>query len=191
MPLAAALLILLLFSSCENSTDTTADAPPEPAGITYKIPKGSHATQSPVKFINSSLIRFEAVFNTTAIYTLANSANQADINKLYGVSDCGTEHHTNSARFGWRWYNGQLEIHAYTYQNKKRNTAYIGAVALGKPSLFEIRIEDNRYTFHLNEKQVVMERNCTGTGGGYQLYPYFGGDEVAPHDITIGIKELH
>jgi hypothetical protein len=125
------------------------------------------------------------------MYTLANSANQADINKLYGVSDCGTEHHTNSARFGWRWLNGQLEIHAYTYQNKKRNTAYIGTVALGKPSIFEIKIEDNRYTFSLNDKKVVMERNCTGTGEGYQLYPYFGGDEVAPHDITISIKELH
>jgi hypothetical protein len=24
---------------------------------------------------------------------------------------------------------------------------------------------------------------------GYRLYPYFGGDETAPHDITISIRD--
>jgi hypothetical protein len=30
----------------------------------------------------------------------------------------------------------------------------------------------------------------TPKGQGYQLYPYFGGDETAPHDINIWIKNL-
>jgi hypothetical protein len=36
-----------------------------------------------------------------------------------------------------------------------------------------------------------MDRGCSGGSlASYQLYPYFGGDETAPHDITILIDEL-
>jgi hypothetical protein len=30
----------------------------------------------------------------------------------------------------------------------------------------------------------------TPKGKGYRLYPYFGGDETAPHDISIWVKDL-
>jgi len=36
-----------------------------------------------------------------------------------------------------------------------------------------------------------MPRESTTTmAEGYQLYPYFGGDETAPHDIFIWIEKL-
>ncbi|MDX5422996.1 MAG: hypothetical protein LPK14_12135, partial [Hymenobacteraceae bacterium] len=117
-------------------------------------------------------------------------ANQADINKLYGLSDCSTDHHTNSARFGWRWYENRLEIHAYTYLNTVRRSALIGTVALGAPATYELQLKDGEYLFILNGKRLALPRACTGKGEGYQLYPYFGGDETAPHDISIVIKEL-
>ena len=189
--LAFALAASFILFSCETSTVTNTDSLPEPeATISYIIKKGEQSTQSTVKFRDTSKIRFEAVFDNSAIYTSTLPANQADINKLYGASDCGTNHHANSARFGWRWYNGRLEIHAYTYLNGKRNTAYITSVKLGEPSAYELALEDNQYRFIVNGESIVLPRACTGITEGYQLYPYFGGDELAPHDITIRIKEL-
>jgi hypothetical protein len=42
----------------------------------------------------------------------------------------------------------------------------------------------------VNGKTLFLPRHCSGTYRRYRLYPYFGGDEVAPHDITIKITEL-
>ncbi|WP_299821900.1 hypothetical protein [uncultured Pontibacter sp.] len=156
----------------------------------FQIKKGQHSSNSPHKSINTQLIRFEATFDSSAIYTSVKPENQADINKLYGVSDCGSHHHTNSARFGWRWYNGKLEILAYTYVNKKRDFKLIRSVEIGQTYKYELRLEDKQYVFLVDGVKTVMPRNCSGAGNGYQLYPYFGGDEVAPHDIKIAVKDL-
>ncbi|MBD1396268.1 hypothetical protein H9Q13_03740 [Pontibacter sp. JH31] len=190
-PLAFVLACSFFLLSCESSTVSHTDLPPEPdTSVRYIIKKGEQSTQSTFKMIATSKIRFEAVFDQSAIYTSTLPANQADINKLYGASDCGTAHHTNSARFGWRWYNGRLEIHGYTYFNSKRNTAYITSVKLGEPSTYELTFEDNQYRFAVNGESIVLPRSCAGITEGYQLYPYFGGNELAPHNITISIKEL-
>ncbi|RDC63253.1 hypothetical protein AHMF7616_01854 [Adhaeribacter pallidiroseus] len=37
---------------------------------------------------------------------------------------------------------------------------------------------------------MEMSRGCSGTSDKYKLFPYFGGDETAPHNIKIEIKEL-
>ena len=135
-------------------------------------------------------LKFRALFDSSAVYKTIKAENQGDINKLYGVSDCGSFHHTNSARFGWRWYNNQLEIWAYTYINGERKSSFVDTVALDKFYTYQIRFSDNKYIFILNEKEVEMPRACSGTTKGYKLFPYFGGDESAPHDISIWIEEL-
>lgn len=188
---AASIMFVALSCEVETTTTTKTDTPvPEPASATYTIKKGGHTTQSPLKFVETSAIRFEATFDSTAIYTTLLPGNQADINKLYGLSDCETDHHTNSARFGWRWYNGRLEIHAYTYSNKKRNTAYITSVQPGQTNRYELMLGVKAYTFQVNDTKVTLPRHCSTAGSHYQLYPYFGGDETAPHDITIQIRDL-
>lgn len=182
---------LCLFSliGCQESDEATITPAPEP--ITYLIRSGAHyATSNPLKKTTTDRLKLEVTFDSSAIYTTTDPANQGDINKLYGMADCGTLHQTNSARFGWRWYNNQLEIHAYTYLNTKRQSTYIGTVELGKASICELEFGDKMYTFWLDGKQVTLPRACSGAGEGYQLYPYFGGDEVAPHDIRIIIREL-
>lgn len=183
--------LLLLCVSCEVETVEVQPSPPEPSAIPYIIPQGQHSTQSPFKFVESSVLRFEATFDQSAVYTTVEPSNQADINKLYGMSDCGSDHHSNSARFGWRWYENKLEIHAYTYHNKRRTTAFISSVQVGQTNRYELEIGERDYIFKVNDVKVSMPRFCAGaTNLGYQLYPYFGGDEKAPHDITIRIKEL-
>ncbi|MFD2515675.1 hypothetical protein ACFSRY_17515 [Pontibacter locisalis] len=183
-------VFLISLSSCEviNAVDDLVVS--QQNKETYIISKGKHDSNNGFKKLSTSLIRFEATFDSSAVYTTVDPANQADINKLYGLSDCSTQHHTNSARFGWRWYNSRLEIHAYTYFNKQRSSELITTVELNKPYLYQLRLEDNEYVFILNDVKVSKPRNCSGPGEGYQLYPYFGGDEVAPHNIKIYLKEL-
>lgn len=190
---ASAFLLCFALPSCELVTDVLPKQEDMASGEArvFTIKEGSHYAD-----INSyhkravDHLRFSVVFDSTAVYTTTDPVNQGDINKLYGLADCGSEHHTNSARFGWRWYNGKLEVHAYTYINMKRQSAYIGAVTLGEEAICEVRMENRKYIFSMNGKSVTMPRACKGTGEGYLLYPYFGGNEAAPHDVTIIIQEL-
>ncbi|WP_241738888.1 hypothetical protein [Pontibacter beigongshangensis] len=185
-------LSLLLLSSCEvvsNLTDVSVKAPSQPQE-TYTIRKNEHNSANKIRKLATSTLRFEAVFDSSAVYETVDPANQADINKLYGLSDCGSLHQQNSARFGWRWYNNRLEIHAYTYNNSTRKSVFIAAVELGKPFVYELALKDGSYVFTVDEKQVSVPRACSGLMDSYQLYPYFGGDEAAPHEIKIRIKEL-
>lgn len=188
-------LLAVLSCFCLASCHTTGSVAPaadeiSPSTVLYTIKKGEHDSGSPIILTSVARIRFDATFDTSAIYRTQNEANQGDINKLYGVADCRTDHHTNSARFGWRWYNDQLEIHAYTYQNKVRQSKLVGVVELNKTYTYDLKLEEHKYVFSLNGTTVTLPRHCSGPAEGYQLYPYFGGDEVAPHDITIAIRDI-
>jgi len=67
----------------------------------------------------------------------------------------------------------------------------IGIVKIGSENICSIKVDSNKYIFSLNKKEVIMPRESTTTvGEGYKLFPYFGGDELAPHDISIWIEEL-
>ena len=183
-------LSITVLVSCQGTIISPVPVLPEAQTIVYKINKGKHSIDAPFVYRTISVLKFEATFDASAIYQTRNLDNQADINKLYGLSDCRTDHHSNSARFGWRWYSNQLEIHAYTYLNKVRQSRLVGVVELNKAYRYQIQLLDNKYVFTLNDKVIELPRHCTGNGEGYQLYPYFGGDETAPHDIKIAIKEL-
>jgi hypothetical protein len=190
---STAILSLALFmSSCNLLPEPTETSiTPEPETVTYVISKGEQSSSgSSFKKVNTQKVKFEVTFDNSAIYSTTDPANQSDINKLYGLSDCGNHHHTNSARFGWRWYNNQLEIHAYSYIAASRHTEYITSIPLNKPAICELTLSNGKYIFNVNGKQVTLPRGCGGKMDAYKLYPYFGGDEVAPHDIKISIKEL-
>lgn len=158
--------------------------------VTYIIRKGQHSSTSTFKSLRTNSVMFEAIFDNSAIYTSIDPNNQLDINKLYGMADCGSTHHTNSARFGWRWYDQSLQILAYVYANGVRYSKLMTTVDLNKAYKYELLLSGNQYIFTVNGVTVSMPRGCSSTGTGYQLYPYFGGDEVAPHDITIKIRDL-
>lgn len=157
----------------------------------YLIRKGNHyAEGNDHRPLQVSKLQFTALFDSSCIYTTIKESNAGDINKLYGFSDCNTKHHENSARFGWRWNGSALEIHAYCYVNKIRQSKLLGTVPIGQPIPMSITIDGANYVFEMNGITEKMQRNCSGpVAEGYQLYPYFGGDETAPHDVRIFIKE--
>ncbi len=68
---------------------------------------------------------------------------------------------------------------------------YITSVGINETHKYSILIEPDSYIFTVDSEVVSMNRtNKYEKGMNYILYPYFGGDEKAPHDIKILIKEL-
>ena len=135
-------------------------------------------------------MHFTAKFDSTDIYQNVNPQNQYDYNKLYGFSDNNSDHQKFSARFGWRWCHNQIELSAYTYNDGIRTIQDLGGIDMSKEHNCAILVNGSEYDFVLDGDTTVMTRTSkTRKGSGYKLLPYFGGDEVAPHTMTIKIKE--
>jgi len=136
-------------------------------------------------------LKFKVIFDSSCVYTNVDPVNQADINKLYGFADSNVFHQINSARFGWNWMNGVMHIHAYCYVSTVRMYKELGTVPLNREVDCAIDVLPGRYIFTLNGKRDTMLRSSQDTVAvGYKLYPYFGGDETAPHDVRIKIREM-
>ena len=87
--------ILILFSAC-NKYDADGFR-------IYTIKKNRHRSVIKVNRTKKQSFDIQVQFDESAQYTSQNPDNQLDVNKLWGVSDCGTTHSKNSIRFGWRW----------------------------------------------------------------------------------------
>lgn len=159
----------------------------------YTIQKGSHyCDQSKVELTDKASVNAVVTFDNSAIYTSVDPGNQADVNKLIGFSDCGSDHQENSARLGWSWNGQDLVIYAYAYNNKQRITKTLGTVPLNKPFNCSVKAEKGQYYFKLNNTVDSIPRHCSDySGTHYKLYPYFGGDEVAPHTISLKVEEIN
>lgn len=192
-------LALLSLASCTKTIETFTGkgtghdmTPAAPQFMKYTIIKGAqYCDRSNFDLVRTSLLSFTVKFDSTAIYSTVNPNNQADINKLYGFSDNNALHHDFSARFGWNWSNNALRLYGYIYNNGTMSFKELGTVTVGSENSCSIKVSNNTYVFSLNGKSVTMPRaSTTPQGEGYKLYPYFGGEETAPHTISIWIKDI-
>jgi hypothetical protein len=139
-------------------------------------------------------IAFRAKFSNDCLYDLKN-VNNYDINKLFGFSTT-LWHHNQSARVGWRRHDDtSIEVLTYSYNNHKRiDETLLGIV---KPDQeFTCTIEDTEshyvYTYNDGDKfnKVSDPKLSDKVWFKYLLFPYFGGDQKAPHDMTIYLKRI-
>lgn len=143
-----------------------------------------------VKKTTSYLVKFD----DSCIYKLPKE-DQGDINKLFGFS-LGL-HHKNSARFGWCWLNDQLRLYAYWYDNGVRKSKEIQSITIGKKYLLTIENLNTEWKFSIIDfygdgvQELVVEKSKSKINFGYTLWPYFGGNQVAPHDITIELVDFN
>lgn len=180
--------------SCSKTAELipTIGQPTGTAFKSYVIEFGGHFCNDN-NFVSTSLnaINFMVKFDSSAIYNTTDPSNQDDINKLYGFSDNNAQHHQYSARIGWRWSNNALRLFGYTYNEGIVDSKELAPVDIGKENLCSIKITSQHYIFSINGMTDSLRRkSTTAKAEGYKLYPYFGGDETAPHKITILIKDL-
>lgn len=164
----------------------------------YTIQQGSHeCDQRTLKAVSGTAMNFTVKFDETAMYpaVITDYNHALDVNKLYGFSE-GFSNQYNSARIGWRWLNGELQLLAYVYVKgvllrdpTSYDPPFIKSVAIGSEINCSIAISGSSYVFTVDGTVVKTARgNTTTKYSGYQQYPYFGGTLTAPHLINIYIK---
>lgn len=164
----------------------------------YTIQQGAHyCDQNALRSVSGTSMNFVVKFDSTAIYpAVITDYNHAyDVNKLYGFSE-GFNNQYNSARIGWRWLNGELQLFAYVYIKSvllrdpiSYDPPFIKSVAIGNEINCSIAISGGNYIFTVDGVVVKTGRGTTSLKySGYQQYPYFGGTLTAPHLINIYIK---
>lgn len=197
-PIVYCFAFLLVFTGCkkvvhEIDTGGLLSSSTINSGFTkYTIKAGQHSADlNYYKVVDVSELKFIVRFDSSAIYNSGLKENQYDINKLYGFSDNKANHHQFSARIGWRWSDNALRLFAYVYNDAAVISKELGIVSIGADINCSIKITGSQYLFSVNKYYEVLPRaSKTSSGKGYQLYPYFGGDETAPHDVNIWIKNL-
>lgn len=132
------------------------------------------------------------IFTDSCLYDFGNSHN-LDVNKLFGLS-YGYHHH-NSVRFGWSEDDKEIAIHAYCYLNGQRTMKKIMSVPTNIAYVYDITVQDTHYDFTITDETGKIVGSTTTIKPktikwGYRLFPYFGGDNVAPHDMTIEITTI-
>lgn len=187
---AAAFLLASCSKMTEAIVDKTTSTSPSGQFIKYTIEKGNqYCNNNGLKAIETTEMKFTVRFDSTAIYETVLPENQYDINKLYGFSDNNANHHQYSARFGWRWSGKALRLFAYIYNEGSVLSKELTTIAIGTEINCSIKVTSTNYLFTVNGNTTQLPRMATTEKAkGYQLYPYFGGDEVAPHQINIWIK---
>ena len=179
------LLILLLLLSCTKEVDDLGFR-------VYTIPAGEHSSGSFINHPDNSRISFQFILDESAIYETEIAENQHDVNKIYGVSDFGLRHQKYSIRLGWRYLNNELELCWLRHEEGRHSAATIRTIDTDVIYNATIDIKTFYYVIVIDSDTTLVRRRPEGNWGlirRYYLYPYFGGNEYAPHDITIKIKE--
>lgn len=143
---------------------------------------------------NKKIMQREVVFSNNCKY-IFDDVDRFDINKLFGFSE--GLHHKNSARFGWLYnpHNDMMELHAYVYADGVRDLkdTFICAVNFSVSLNLLIEAKEDHYLFTViagsfrNTYTKKMARGKATKKYGYDLYPYFGGNKKAPHEMDISI----
>jgi len=178
-------LIFLFISGCSKEVDDLGFK-------TYTIPQGKHSSGSFLDHPTNSRIKFDFILNESAIYTSEIPENQHDVNKIYGMSDFGVRHQKYSIRLGWRYLNNELELCWLRHEEGRHSSATIRTIEPNVIYNAVIDITTVYYVIVIDGDTTMVRRRPEGYWGlirRYYLYPYFGGNEYAPHDINIKIRE--
>ncbi len=165
----------------------------------YKIKKGEHyasvsffeklgAMGWKVKSMNISFL-----FRSECWWSPPRNNDDFDQNKLAGIG-YGLNHHQNSVRLTWVPdfdHQGVMKIFGYTYDERKSDPKFsyslITTVNVLQPCQGSIIAEGNQYKITVNGVSVSMENTNPDPSLCFRLFPYFGGNNTAPHDMTIEI----
>lgn len=162
----------------------------------FTIFKGFHISHIFPRFHSEkSFINFSFKFDQNCLYNL-NDLNNLDINKLYGLG-FGLNHHKQSFRLGWNCQspNGKIQIHAYYYNDGIRKIEYICDVDINTEyncylyldrTSNKVFVDISKDAWNINKQYVFRFKDCLRWG--FFLFPYFGGDEFAPHKMSIIIR---
>lgn len=172
-------IILLLLTSCRKTDD---------GWMEYVIEKGNHYCNGwKVNTCNPEL-KFEYILTESCAY--GNDSVQPGVNKLYGFSNL-SGNHEYSARLGWQ-YNDKINkviIYWYAYVDGVRKYDELDTITLGSQNYGRVAIDHSNYLFQSNSHYKWIP-GADESMVYCRQYPYFGGQSVCPHRMTILIRDL-
>ena len=155
------------------------------------IKEGTHKPFSwPRIYTKMQVIRYDVYFTETCRYDLK-GPDQDDINKLFGIGYF-PHHQQNSVRFGWNYskMNDSIRIYGYWYRDGLRYSRLLGDVKLGMWNTYVIMPSAKSHNLQVLGRGIASTVPVPGLRYGYHLGPYFGGNQKAPHDMTIMMTRL-
>jgi hypothetical protein len=171
---------------------------------TYIIKKGHHFCQWTwghlLPFTIADVLNFNVIFGRGYSYQLPKE-DQKDINKLYGLgwSLRGPNH--GSFRIGWRWNLEDSKLELLWLAQRSVNNWHCGLICVvhpGEEIAIRIILSDRSYQIMYKRERdsfytpVYLSKILIGNIPKlkYRCFPYFGGNQVAPSDVKILIREL-
>jgi hypothetical protein len=171
----------------------------------FKIGKGKHSSSHGLHFgfTMKRKITFKAILDESCLYTIPDN-DKYDENKLFGFSS-SWNHMIQSARIGWRCMDGKsFEIVTYSHNDGKidfNDIKLLGTVLPNQPFICSI-VEPPYYkgdpkAYYVFTFRIEGDSNISFTKNEntksyfpfqYYLFPYFGGNKTAPHDMNIKIE---
>lgn len=157
----------------------------------FKIRKNNHYSGGFIHklfhaFHDSNKASHYTTFDNSTLY-VDDTVDKFDVNKLFGFS-IGLHHYT-SYRFGWNCIDNEIHIYAYSYVKGKRLIDEICVIDNNVEYKFIILIKNGRAVFTVISPELAIKQAIHPAPSsrmfGYSLWPYFGGNKVAPHDINI------
>lgn len=153
-------------------------------------------------FNKRELVRY-VKFDFSAKYELPGE-DGSDVNKLFGIGYLwnGKE----SARYGWRWDNETEKVVLFAFyhkagmkdsQNVMGEMDFVKLYSLERNTWYRlsIYITEYKYIFRISSRNDVicfnekMVDKSHKKNWGYYLGFFFGGNQKAPHDISIEMKK--
>ena len=156
---------------------------------TYRIKKGKHRSGIHVRpHFGTKRMAWTVRFDESCTYDIG-MPDQLDVNKLCGISH--GLHHRDSARFGWASVGNRIELFAYYYKDGARSFNSMGVHDIGKDIELHINVNDAYEMTVASDGTIYRDRLVRSPKAckyGYMLYPYFGGNQTAPHDVKLSLK---
>jgi len=169
--------------------------------IDFRIRRGAHdstprgITDICVATRTNRTLTYQILFTPSCAYTTAQPGNQLDWNKAPGFSTVFI--HRNSIRLGWRYLPAEdkVELGFYGYIQGQRIEQALTKVALDTWTDIEVRMHDGGLAVRAGPNRY--ERNQSLGFSSWFPTPtmvlrtcYFGGDETAPHDMTVRVRGM-
>lgn len=155
----------------------------------FVIREGEHgATGLRVSVVvGNTRLRFKAKFYPNCIYKPQREPEQ--ISKLYGIS-YGKHHHC-SARIGWRSDGNRIEVLSYVYTaHEQRVSRHIAFIDVQEWHEYTILRQGQMVELSMDDGPAHTYELISPTAIGYRLFPYFGGEIPAPHEMWIEVEVL-
>lgn len=139
---------------------------------------------------------YRVTFDFTANYDLQCDDND-DVNKLFGFGYFWNR--KESARFGWNYnlQTGKINLFAYTHVNGEMSFQKL--CEINRSYLYDLTLEElsDRYFFNVKDARsglpVTLAVNSVSKmhqkKWSYHLGLFFGGNQKAPHSITVEITK--